>query len=202
MSVSSINTSATTLVAAQMTNITSEEKWNLLFDVNCSLEVQMEDFDENWRPLVSNIWTQWTSYKQTRPSGLCHAKIKVEWLVLLKIVKVGRYKDSSNHTHSLLDVDRLKRPQVIRTLVEKEAVKNYLPLAITAAVKEYATIELGLGASAQELKRKEVTNIKYKVRGPMEVHLVGNSDLKLDISQSVSYLKEQGYQVEIYRVHQ
>ncbi|EXX56976.1 hypothetical protein RirG_211430 [Rhizophagus irregularis DAOM 197198w] len=80
--------------------------------------------------------------------------------------------------------------------------QNYLPPAITAAVKEYATIELGLGASAQELKHKEVTNIKYKVRGPMEVHLVGNSDLKLDISQSVSYLKEQGYQVEIYRVHQ
>jgi hypothetical protein len=120
----------------------------------------------------------------------------------LKIVKVERYKDSPNHTHSLLDVDRIKRPQAIRTLVEKEAVKNYLPPAITAAVKEYAMIELGLGASAQELKRKEVTNIKYKVRGPMKVHLVGNSDLKLDISQSVSYLKDQGYQVETYRVPQ
>jgi hypothetical protein len=233
-----INTSATTLVAAQMTNITSEEKQNLLFDINCSLEVQMEDFDENWWPLVSNIWTQWTSYKQVngnfwkiftchftkhrdsnirqkenipnekrrimkiRPSGLCHAKIKVEWLVSLKIVKVERYKDSPNHTHLLLDVDRIKRPQAIRTLVEKEAVKNYLPSAITAAVKEYATIELGLGASAQELKRKEVINIKYKVREPIEVHLVGNSDLKLDISQSVSYLKDQGYQIETYRIPQ
>jgi hypothetical protein len=236
--ISPVNTSATTLVAAQMTNITLEEKRNLLFDVNCSLEVQMEDFDENWWPLVSNIWTQWTSYKQvngnfwkiftchftkhrdsntrqkenipnekcqitkTRPSGLCHAKIKVEWLVSLKIVKVERYKNSSNHTHLLLDVDRIKHPQAIQTLVEKEAVKNYLPPAITAAIKEYATIELGLGASAQELKCKEVTNIKYKVRGPMEVHLVGNSDLKLDISQSVSYLKDQGYQVETYRVPQ
>ncbi|POG60684.1 hypothetical protein GLOIN_2v1711176 [Rhizophagus irregularis DAOM 181602=DAOM 197198] len=28
----------------------------------------------------------------------------------------------------------------------------------------------------------------------MKVHLVGNSNLKLDISQSVLYLKEQGYQ--------
>jgi hypothetical protein len=120
----------------------------------------------------------------------------------LKIVKVERYKDSSNHTHSLLDVDRIKHPQAIRTLVEKKAVKNYLPSAITAAVKEYATIELDLGASAQELKHKEVTNIKYKVCGPMEVHLVGNSDLKLDISQSVSYLKDQRYQVETYRVPQ
>ncbi|CAB5211510.1 unnamed protein product [Rhizophagus irregularis] len=81
--------------------------------------------------------------------------------------------------------------------MEKEAVKNYLPLAITVAIKEYVTIELDLGASAQELKCKEVTNIKYKVRGPMKVHLVGNSNLKLDISQSVLYLKEQGYQVEI-----
>jgi hypothetical protein len=62
--ISPVNTSATTLVAAQMTNITSEEKRNLLFDVNCSLEVQIEDFDKNWWPLVSNIWTQWTLYKQ------------------------------------------------------------------------------------------------------------------------------------------
>jgi hypothetical protein len=52
------------------------------------------------------------------------------------------------------------------------------------------------------LKRKEVTNIKYKVRGPIEVHLIGNSDLKLDISQSVLYLKDQRYQVETYRVPQ
>jgi hypothetical protein len=126
---------------------------------------------------------------KTRPSRLCYVKIKVEWLVLLKIVKVKRYKDSSNHTHSLLDVNRIKRTQAIRTLVEKEAVKNYLPPAITATIKEYATIKLGLSASAQELKCKKVTNIKYKVRGPIEVHLISNSDLKLDISQSVSYLK-------------
>ncbi|PKY59618.1 hypothetical protein RhiirA4_515891 [Rhizophagus irregularis] len=59
-------------------------------------------------------------------------------------------------------------------------------------------IELDLSASVQELKRKEVTNIKYKVHEPIEVHLVGNSDLKLDISQSVSYLKEQGCQVKTY----
>ncbi|CAB4408463.1 unnamed protein product, partial [Rhizophagus irregularis] len=72
----------------------------------------------------------------------------------------------------------------IKIECEKEAVKNYLPLAITATVKEYAMIELDLSASVQELKRKEVTNIKYKVHEPIEVHLVGNSDLKLDISQS------------------
>ena len=51
-------------------------------------------------------------------------------------------------------------------------------------------------------KRKEVTNIKYKIRGPTETHFIGNSNLKSDISESVSYLIEQGYLVENYRVSQ
>ena len=45
-------------------NFTPDEKRSLLFDVNRSLEISMEDFDENWWPFVSNIWTQWNSYKQ------------------------------------------------------------------------------------------------------------------------------------------
>lgn len=118
----------------------------------------------------------------------------------MKIVKVEHYKDSFNHTYSLLETDRIKRPQAIRTLVEKEAVKNYSPPAITSAIKEYATIELGLGASVQELKRKEVANIQYKVRGLTESHLISTSDLRSDISQSVSYLIEKGYDAENFNV--
>ena len=45
-------------------NLTPDEKRGLLFDVSCSLEIPIEDFDENWWPLVLNIWTQWDSYKQ------------------------------------------------------------------------------------------------------------------------------------------
>ncbi|CAB4375049.1 unnamed protein product [Rhizophagus irregularis] len=96
----------------------------------------------------------------------------------------------------------MKRPKVIRDLVEVEAAKNYSPLAITSAVKEYATLELNFGECARELKRKEVTNIKYKVRGPMETHLVGNLNLRLDISESISYLNEQGYFIKNYRILQ
>ena len=81
--------------------------------------------------------------------------------------------------------------------MKKEAKKNYSLLGITSAVKEYA-IELGLGASIRELKRKEVTNIKYKVRGPLETHLICNSDLKSDISKSMFFLMEKGYCVESY----
>ena len=68
------------------------------------------------------------------------------------MVKIERYKDSPNHAHSLLEIDQIKHSQAIQNLVENEAVKNYSPLAITSAVKEYATIKLGLGASVNELK--------------------------------------------------
>ncbi len=137
-----------------------------------------------------------------RPSDLCHAKMKVSWIASSKVVQVEWYKNSSNHTHSLLEIDRIKQPKAIRNLVEIEAVKNYSPPVITSAVKEYATLKLGLGECAHELKCKEVANIKYKVRGPMDTHLIGNPVLKLDISKSVSYLREHGYLVENYHVSQ
>ena len=47
-----------------------------------------------------------------RQPGLCLAKIKVSWVASLNIVRVERYKDSPNHTHTLLEVDRIKRPEV------------------------------------------------------------------------------------------
>ena len=121
-------------------------------------------------------------------------------MISLKIVKIERYKDSPNHAHSLLETDRIKRSQAIRSLVEKEAVKNYSPPAITSAVKEYATTTLGLGVSVNKLKWKEVANIKYKVCRPMEFHLIGNSNLISDSSQFVSYLIEKRYRVETYSV--
>ncbi|RHZ81196.1 hypothetical protein Glove_123g126 [Diversispora epigaea] len=173
-SVSSVVTASVPSVVTSISNLKLDEKRNLLFDVNCSLEIPMENFDNNWWPL--------------------HRE-SISWIVSSKVVQVERYNNSSNHTHSLIEVDRIKQSKAVRSLVEKEAVKNYSPPAITATVKEYATVKLDLGECVRELKCKEVTNIKYKVRGPMEVHLIGNSNLKLDISES-------GYQVENYRVPQ
>uniref|UniRef100_U9TK48 MULE transposase domain-containing protein n=1 Tax=Rhizophagus irregularis (strain DAOM 181602 / DAOM 197198 / MUCL 43194) TaxID=747089 RepID=U9TK48_RHIID len=198
----------------------------------------MEVFNEEWWPLVSNIWTKWDSYKyvngdirktfachfmkhresstrqkenvlnekrritRIRPSNICSAMIKIFWIASSNVVQVERHKNSPNHTHSLSEIDRLKRPKAIRSLVEIEAAKNYPPPAITSAVKEYATLELDLGECARELKRKEVTNIKYKIRGPTETRFIGNSNLKSDILESVSFLTEQGYLVENFRVSQ
>ena len=84
--------------------------------------------------------------------------------------------------------------------MKNEVVKNYLPLVITSAIKEYATNELGLSASVQELKWKEVANIQYKIHELTESHLIGTSDLRSDILQSVFYLIEKGYHVENFNV--
>ncbi|CAB5203126.1 unnamed protein product [Rhizophagus irregularis] len=159
------------LIITSASNLTSDEKQNLLFDVDRALEIPMEVLTKSGGP-SSNV------------------------------VQVERHKNSPNHTHSLSEIDRLKRPKAIRSLVEIEAAKNYSAPTITSAVKEYATLELGLDEPARELKRKEVANIKYKVRGPAETYLIGNPNLKLDISDSISYLTEQGYHIEKYCISQ
>jgi hypothetical protein len=236
--VTPVSSAPAPLIIAPASNLSADEKRALLFDVDQTLEISVEDFNDNWWPLVSNIWTKWDLYKyangnirktfacrfmkhresstrqkenipnekrritKIRPSDICSAMIKVFWITSSNVVRVERYKDSPGHTHSLLEIDRIKRPKAIRSLVEIEAAKNYSPPAITSAVKEYATVELGLGECARELKRKEVANIKYKVRGPAETHLIGHMDLRSDISESTSYLTEQGYLVETFRVSQ
>ncbi|RHZ68376.1 hypothetical protein Glove_295g15 [Diversispora epigaea] len=53
-----------------------------------------------------------------------------------------------------------------------QAIKNYRPPAILNAVKEYASEKMDLGTNIKELRLKEVTNIKYKVRGAFDAHLI------------------------------
>ncbi|CAB4399188.1 unnamed protein product [Rhizophagus irregularis] len=57
----------------------------------------------------------------------------------------------------------------------QEAVKNYRPPEIVNAVK-------------------------YKVRGPLDTHLVGDPKRELDIRKAISFLKNQGYLVERYEI--
>ncbi|CAG8768660.1 1250_t:CDS:1, partial [Dentiscutata erythropus] len=54
-------------------------------------------------------------------------------------------------------------------------------------------INLGVGSGMNELKQKEVANIKYKVYRPAEAYLIGNTNIKIDISNSMSYLRKQRY---------
>ncbi|RHZ86811.1 hypothetical protein Glove_44g33 [Diversispora epigaea] len=137
-----------------------------------------------------------------RPANICHAKIKVIRMTSKKLIQIERYNNTPDHTHTLIESDRLKRSTAVRTLVMQEAIKNYPPVAIVKAVKEYANNELDLGESVKDLKRKEVANIKYKLHGPLETHLVGNIELESDILETISYLKNQEYYCERYYISQ
>ncbi|RHZ76598.1 hypothetical protein Glove_195g8 [Diversispora epigaea] len=189
--------------------LTSNQKRDLLFNVNQSLELSLQKFDNEWWPLVSNIWmgfnfkkkngdttTTYTCHltkcKQSserkegvpsnkrrktkiRPPNLCFAKIKVTRFFQEGKVKIERFPDSPNHMHSLEESDKVKQPQIIRNLVVQEAIKNYRPPAILNAVKEYASEKMDLGTSVKELRLKEVTNIKYKVCGALDAHLIDST---------------------------
>ncbi len=42
--------------------LTPDQRRMRLFNINLPLEVSMKEFDKEWWPLVSNIWTEY-SYK-------------------------------------------------------------------------------------------------------------------------------------------
>ncbi|CAG8833017.1 23995_t:CDS:2, partial [Cetraspora pellucida] len=167
--------------------LTCDQKCMLLYNVQQPFEVLMTEFDDEWWPLVTNIWVKfshktlvngnsWKTFKtKVREADLCHAKIKVSWFVVEQKVCVERFPGSSDHAHDLNESDKLKRSQAVRVLVEKEAMKNYPTPAI-------------------ELKWREVANIKYKVRGPQNTYLIGASKLAPDIQDAISFLKKEGYQ--------
>jgi hypothetical protein len=217
------------------TPISEKQKRNLLFNVNQPLELSIEEFDKEWWPLVSNIWTSYScknnvngdSWKvfvcrfkkhnksstrkegipnekrrvmKIRPADLCSAKIKVQRYFSEQKVRIERFKDSPDHSHSIEDSEKLKLSKVVRELVMQEAVKNYRPPEIVSAVKEIATEKLDLGECVKELRRKEVTNIKYKIRGPLDTHLVGDPKRELDIREAISFLENRGYMVERYEI--
>ncbi|CAG8568990.1 1219_t:CDS:2, partial [Scutellospora calospora] len=169
--------------------------------------IQAEDFDSEWWPLVTNVWTsirkdgvpsEKRRKTKVRSPDLCHTKIRVMRFVNEQKVLVERYPNSQDHTHTIEGSEKLKRSQVVHSLMEEEAIKNYPPPAIVSAIKEYATNRLDLDASIKELKRMEVYNIKKKVNGLQDSHFIGNLNLEMDIDESILFLKKEGYLVERY----
>ena len=79
-------------------------------------------------------------------------------------------------------------------MIEQEAKKNYPSPTIVNAGKEYGTDSISLDSTVQELKLKQVVNIKHKVRGAMETNLIGSNNIETDIFEAKSHLENQGYQ--------
>ncbi len=89
--------------------------------------------------------------------------------------------------HTLEESKRLKCLQVVRNLVEQEAIKNYLLPAIVSAIKEFATEKLDLSFSIKELKCREVINIKNKVSETQNIQFEGKANLELDIEETIFF---------------
>ncbi|RHZ75009.1 hypothetical protein Glove_218g18 [Diversispora epigaea] len=189
----------------------------------------MKEFDDEWWPLVTNIWIKF-SYKNhvnrnSQKTFVCRftkhfesstckqnilsekrrkTKVRTTNLYFAKI-KISRFvaeqKIPPDHTHNIEESDKLKRSQAVRVLIKKEAVKNYPVPAIVNAVKEFGTKKLNLGMSVKELKWREVVNIKYKIHESQNTYLVGASKLTIDIQDTIFFLKKEGYQVELYETH-
>ncbi|CAB5217379.1 unnamed protein product [Rhizophagus irregularis] len=185
--------------------LTSNQKRHLLFNVNQPLELSIEEFDKECKPNKSSTRKEGVSSKKRRitkirPANMCSAKIKVQRYISEQKVRIERFQDSPDHSHALEESKRLKRSQIVRDLVIQEAVKNYKPPEIVSVVKEYATDKLDLGESVKELRRKEVTNIKYKIHGSLDAHLIGNPKRELDIREAISFLEKEEYLVNYYEI--
>ncbi|PKY56916.1 hypothetical protein RhiirA4_477560, partial [Rhizophagus irregularis] len=136
-------------------NLTPDEIQNLLFNVDCSLEIPIDDFNENWWPLITNIWIKWISYKHVNGDVwkvITYCLMKFQKSNIRQKENVPIHYKNPNHAHLLLKYNRIKHPQVIQVLVKKKAIKNYTPPAITSAVRKYAMKELNLSISVNELK--------------------------------------------------
>src|SRR5947209_5550543 len=48
---------------SSMPCLTSNEKQKLLFNVKNQIKISSEEFNNDWWPLVSNVWTQFSSLK-------------------------------------------------------------------------------------------------------------------------------------------
>ncbi|CAB4490569.1 unnamed protein product [Rhizophagus irregularis] len=194
--------------------LTPNQKRHLLFNVNQPLELSIEEFDKEWWPLVSNVWTRF-SYKNnvngdswkvficqfskpnkssTRKEGvsnkkchitkirlanICSAKIKVQRYISEQKVRIERFQDSPDHSHTLKESERLKRSQIVRDLVIQEAVKNYRPPEIVSAKEG---------------------GYEHKIHGSLDAHLIGNPKRELDIREAISFLEKEEYLVNYYEI--
>ncbi|CAG8845177.1 17269_t:CDS:2, partial [Gigaspora margarita] len=109
--------------------LTPDQKRGLLFNVNHLFEVQVQDFDKEWWPLVTNIWSngrkEEVPYEKRRTMkvytpDLCHAKIRVSRFINEERVLVERYLNSPDHTHPIEESEKLKRSQLVLTINKKK----------------------------------------------------------------------------------
>ncbi|CAG8678699.1 4325_t:CDS:2 [Gigaspora margarita] len=82
-------------------------------------------------------------------------------------------------------------------MVANEAFKDYKLLMIANVIRTEAS-KVCENLGVEYLKTKVVANIKQKLVGPISLHLIGDADLKSDISNAIEFLIKNNYRAESF----
>ncbi|CAG8738512.1 7012_t:CDS:2, partial [Cetraspora pellucida] len=152
--------------------------------MNETFELSIEDFDKQWI-LVNNIWTRFNEYKldngdehktficrlskpkessrrkENIPSEKLCAKIRITWLATSNMIRIERVSGTPDYSYSMEETDMRKWSKFIKDM----------------------------DSGVEYLKTKEVANIKQKLVGPMNSHLVEGADLQSDILTALKIIR-------------
>ncbi|CAG8811919.1 18761_t:CDS:2, partial [Racocetra fulgida] len=103
-----------------------------------------------------------------------------------------------NYIHSIEESDMQKRLKFIKVMVGNKAIKDYNPLMIANIIRKEVS-KLCEDSGIEYLKIKKVTNIKQKLVGLINSHLVRDADLKSDILITIEFLVKNNYQTESFQ---
>ncbi|KAF9129606.1 hypothetical protein BGW39_004007 [Mortierella sp. 14UC] len=124
----------------------------------------------------------------------CQAAIKITHITGTGTSIVERYNDApAVHTHSLADVDKIKRPAVIKNLIGKEVLKSSNPQETIATIRQLAE-DSGLGEAAAFVTRAELNNSRRKQRQNELAPLVGDVCVDDEVQAATEFLSSHGYQ--------
>ncbi|KAF9430051.1 hypothetical protein BGZ76_000992 [Entomortierella beljakovae] len=167
-----------------------------LFNLDQSISVSRDEFDNSIWPLISNVWTQLNNYGPSASNTITHT-----FDCRLKKHRQSSTRkeddDTPDHSHSLEDCDSVKRPKAVTRIIQVEAAKAYKPPAIVDAVKELI-VDQGFEELAPHLRRKEVANIQASVRTSQLNSMIGDENLEKDFQDAITRLTKEDYFVESF----
>ncbi|KAG0269741.1 hypothetical protein BGZ95_001956 [Linnemannia exigua] len=131
--------------------------------------------------------------RSVRAAFECQAAIKITHIHATGVTVVERFNDApAVHTHSLADVDKVKRPAVIKNLIGKEVLKNSNPQDTIASIRQLAE-DSGMGEAAAFVTRSELSNSRRKQRQNELEPLVGDIRLEDEVRAATEFLNKYEY---------
>lgn len=137
--------------------------------------------------------------RTVRVAHECPAAIKITHVTVTGITTVERTHSDTPavHTHSLADVDKVKRPAAIKAMIDKETLKSNNPQETIASIRQIAE-ESGLGEAAAFVTRAELVNTRRRQRHTELVPLVGDVHVDDEVRAVMEFLATRDYQCKSF----